>query len=136
MLERSSRGNEITDWLCWFAAAALEAQRRATALVEFVIDKARLLDRMQGQLNERQYKVLVRVLREGPDGFTGGLSAGNYIAITKASPASATRDLADMVAKGALTRTGERRHARYHAAIPLRPVAPVRIDGEGQIVEG
>nr|WP_294513261.1 DUF4172 domain-containing protein [uncultured Rhodopila sp.] len=135
MLERSSRGDEITDWLCWFAAVAIEAQRHARALVEFVIDKAHRLDRMQGQLNERQRKALVRVLREGPEGFTGGLSAGNYIAITKASPATATRDLADMVTKGALTRAGERRHARYIAAIPMRPVVPVRIDQDGHIVE-
>jgi Fic family protein len=37
----------------------------------------------------------------------------NYIAITGTSPATATRDLADLVDKGALTRTGERRHTRY-----------------------
>jgi hypothetical protein len=58
VLERSGRSNEITDWLCWFAAAGIAAQRRATALVEFVIAKARLLDRMQGQLNPRQHNAL------------------------------------------------------------------------------
>jgi Fic family protein len=41
------------------------------------------------------------------------LSAGNYATITGASPATTTRDLADLVEKGALRRTGERRHARY-----------------------
>jgi Fic family protein len=56
-------------------------------------------------------------LREGPDGFKGGLSAGNYASITGASPATTTRDLMDMVAKGALIRVGERRHARYSLAI-------------------
>jgi len=63
------------------------------------------------------------------------LSAGNYVAITKASPATATRDLADMVAKGALIRAGERRHARYHASIALRPVTAVTIDQQGHVVE-
>ena len=53
------------------------------------------------------------MLREGLDGFKGGLSAGNYMSITVASSATATRDLADMVAKGAFVRAGERRHARY-----------------------
>lgn len=43
----------------------------------------------------------------------GGLTAENYMAITGTSPATATRDLADLVVKGALTRTGERRHTRY-----------------------
>ena len=39
--------------------------------------------------------------------------AENYITITGASRATATRDLQDLVAKGALTRTGERRYTRY-----------------------
>jgi Fic family protein len=57
------------------------------------------------------------MFREGPEGFKGGLSAGNYATITGTSPATATRDLADLVEKGALLRVGERRHARYHIAI-------------------
>ena len=48
----------------------------------------------------------------------GGLSAENYIAITGASRATATRDLKDLVLKGALTRTGERRHTRYWLNLP------------------
>jgi hypothetical protein len=40
-----------------------------------------------------------------------------------------------MVARGALIRTGERRHARYRVNIPLRPVAPVVIDALGHVVE-
>jgi Fic family protein len=55
----------------------------------------------------------MRMLREGPEGFQGGLSAGNYATISGAPPATVTRDLADLVEKGALTRTGERRYARY-----------------------
>jgi Fic family protein len=134
-LERNNTETELTDWLAWFAAVAIEAQRRAVALVEFLIDKTRLLDGLRGQLNERQQKALLRVLREGPQGFEGGLSASKYISITKASIPTATRDLADMVAKGALSRTGERRHTRYHANISLRPVASISIDGHGQIIE-
>ena len=134
-LERSNRTNELTEWLCWFAAVAIEAQRNTLALVDFLLAKTRLLDTMKGKLNERQQKALVRVLREGPEGFKGGLSAGNYIAITNASPATATRDLADMVGKGAITRTGERRHARYQANVELRPVARVAIDEQGHLVD-
>lgn len=126
-LEAANKQNEVTPWLLWFAATAIEAQRRTISSVEFLIDKTRLLDRLRGQLNDRQQKALLRMLREGPDGFTGGLSAANYASITGASPATTTRDLADMVAKAGLVRTGERRHARYHLAIPLRPVAPVVI---------
>jgi len=133
-LEASNKRNEISEWLSWFAGIALEAQQRTQAQVEFLIDKTRLLDRLRGQLNKRQTTVLLRVLREGPEGFTGGLSAGNYVSIARTSPATATRDLADLVDKGVLRRTGERRHARYHLTIPLRPVSQVTIDGAGNIV--
>lgn len=129
VLERNNRTNELTDWLCWFAAVAIEAQRRTIALVEFLIDKTRLLDGLRGRLSDRQEKALIRVLREGPEGFKGGLSARNYVAITGASTATATRDLTDMVAAGALIRTGERRHARYRANIELRPPADPAMTG-------
>lgn len=133
-LEASNKDTEITEWLAWFAGIALEAQQRTRAQVEFLIDKTKLLDRVRDDLNERQLKVLLRMLREGPEGFEGGLSAGNYVTIAKTSTATATRDLADMVDKGALTGTGERRYTRYHLPIPLRPVSAVTIDEDGNVV--
>jgi Fic family protein len=133
-LEEANKHNEITAWLAWFAGAAIEAQYRTTALVEFLIDKAKLLDRLRGQLNQRQEKVLLHMLREGPDGFMGGLSAGKYATIAEASPATATRDLVELVALGALVRTGERKHTRYQLAIPLRPVTPVVLNEHGDLV--
>jgi Fic family protein len=134
-LEANNKHNEVTLWLAWFAAIVIEAERRVGALVEFMIDKTRLLDRLHDRLNDRQQKALLRVLREGPQGFAGGLSAANYISITGASGATATRDLAGLVTLGAFTRTGERRQARYHLAIPLRPVAPVTLGERGDILE-
>ena len=82
--------------------------------VEFYVAKARFYEKRHGQLNKRQDKAMARMFREGTDGFKGDMSAENYIAITGASRATATRDLQDLVAKGALTRTGELRHTRYH----------------------
>ncbi|RYD24632.1 MAG: DUF4172 domain-containing protein, partial [Verrucomicrobiaceae bacterium] len=57
---------------------------------------------------------LVRMFREGPDGFKGGLSARNYISITGATQPTATRDLRELVEMGALCRTGEFKGTRYH----------------------
>jgi Fic family protein len=132
-MERANRENEVASWLAWFAGIAIEAQRRTTANVEFLLDRTRLLDRLKRQLNPRQENALLRMLQEGPRGFEGSLSAGKYSSMTKASPATATRDLADMVTKGALTRSGERRHARYQVNIPLRPVAAVTMDSRGNL---
>ena len=134
-LEAANRKLDVTTWLSWFAATCLEAQHRATAHAEFLIDKVKFLDRLRGSINQRQEAALLRVLREGPSGFVGGLSAGNYVTITKASPATATRDLTELVELGALHRTGERRHVRYHLAIPLRPIPHVEIADNGTVVE-
>ena len=134
-LEAANKENEITRWLMWFAGVAIEAQHRTIALVEFLIGKTKLLDRLKGQLNARQEKALLRMFREGPDGFKGGLSAGKYSTITGSSPATTTRDLADLVAKGALVREGERRYARYRLSIPLRQVPHVTLTDKGELAE-
>jgi Fic family protein len=116
-LHRASQTNQIDAWMGWFVDIVLEAQARTIDRIRFLIDKTRLLDRLRDQINVRQEKALIRMMAEGPDGFTGGLSADNYRTITNATSATATRDLADLVELGALTRTGERRYTRYHLAI-------------------
>lgn len=135
-LEAANKTNEITAWLAWFAGTTIEAQRRTLALIEFLIDKTKLFDRLGEQINERQKKALLRMFQEGPEGFKGGMSAGKYSSITGASPATTTRDLADLTEKGALIREGERRHARYKLSVPLRHVPHITINERGEVVEG
>jgi Fic family protein len=116
MLERANKRNEVTEWLEYFAEAILAAQAEAQTWVEFLIEKTKLFDRLRGLLNERQEKVLLRMTREGPAGFQGGLSAENYLAITGASRATATRDLQELVEMGALVRSGRLKGTRYRLA--------------------
>ena len=113
-LQSTNKGNEITQWLHYFADVILSAQEYSLSLIDFLINKAKLYDRVKNQLNRRQEKVLQRMFREGLDGFKGGLSAVNYISITGASRATATRDLQDLVHKGALLKTGTLKSTRYH----------------------
>ncbi|MGB9151854.1 MAG: Fic family protein, partial [Alphaproteobacteria bacterium] len=113
MLEASNKDNEIDDWLAYFSATILDAQDYTQQMVEFLIEKTKLYDKVRGELNERQEKVLERMFREGVEGFKGGLSAENYISITGAARATTTRDLHDLVEKGVLIRTGERKSTRY-----------------------
>ncbi len=113
-LQGINRTNEITSWLIYFANTVLDAQKATINLVEFAIAKAKLYDRLSDQLNARQAKVIARLFKEGPSGFKGGLSAENYISITKTSRATATRDLSDLVNKGAFTKTGTLKHTRYY----------------------
>ena len=108
---------DVTDWLQYFARTVLDAQARSQQLIDFLIEKTKLFDRLRGQLNVRQTRALTRMFREGPDGFLGGLSAANYITITGAPRATATRDLSDLVEKGALTVTGSLKSTRYWLAV-------------------
>ena len=117
-LERNNKDLEITGWMTYFADTILEAQNNTIKRVDFYVAKGKFYEKFRGKLNERQEKVIARMFRAGIDGFKGGLSAENYITISGTSRATATRDLQDLVEKGALTRTGELRHTRYHLNIP------------------
>lgn len=113
MLEHSNKDCEITPWLEYFAQTLLAAQAQTQSLVDFIIAKTKFYDRLRGQLNQRQQKVIARMLKEGPVGFTGGMSAEKYISITGTSRATATRDLQDLVEKAALTKSGSLKGTRY-----------------------
>jgi Fic family protein len=117
MLEQSNKDNEITEWLQYFAQTILEAQDETQTQIDFLIAKARFFDKFRRQINERQEKTTLRMFKEGSKGFKGGLSAENYITITGTSRATATRDLQDLVQKGALTKTGEFKSTRYYLKI-------------------
>ena len=117
-LESAGRSLDVTDWLLWFAETILEAQSWSERRLIRLIEQTQMFDRLRGRLNPRQEKALLRLFREEPEGFRGGLSAENYRRITRASASTATRDLADLVAKEALRRTGERRHTRYWLNLP------------------
>jgi Fic family protein len=112
-LERNNKNLEVTDWLRYFAETVIEAQSSTIRRIDFYVAKAKFYQRLGGQLNERQVKVIARLFEEGIDGFKGGLSAENYITITGTSRATTTRDLQDLVEKRALTKTGDLRHTRY-----------------------
>lgn len=118
-LATASRGSlDVTQWVCYFVETVLEAQLEARSAIAFVLEKARFWDRFDDHVNERQRKVLARMFRAGPAGFEGGISAGKYVAITGASKATASRDLADLLQAGALRRLpGGGRSTRYELAL-------------------
>jgi Fic family protein len=112
-LELFNKDLEITGWLTYFSQTIIDAQQYSIKLIDFLIAKTKFFDQYKGAMNERQSKAIARMFKEGVDGFKGGLSADNYITITGATRPTATRDLSDLVNKGILTKTGERRYTRY-----------------------
>jgi Fic family protein len=132
-LEEANKTNDVTRWLRWFSAIALEAQYRTFAQIDFIIHKAKMMDLVRGHINTRQEKVLLRMFREGPEGFQGGMSAKKYSTIAETPPATTTRDLAGLVEVGALIRSGELKHTRYALNIPASNIPDISIDESGRL---
>jgi Fic family protein len=112
-LKAASRGNDVTAWIDWFVGVVVHAQRDAGDQVRFVLRKSKFFQRFQTELNERQLKIVRRMFEAGPDGFTGGMNARKYVALTGASKATATRDLLQLARIGALHPLGGGRSTRY-----------------------
>lgn len=115
VLEQAQKGNgDITEWLIWFVQALEQAMRSSMEAIALTLRKTEFWKRTaRTPLNERQRKVLNRLLDAGPEGFEGGLTNKKYVSMTKAAPATATRDLADLVAKGVLRAVAGGRSTRY-----------------------
>lgn len=112
-LQKAQRSNEITDWLLYFADMAIDAENQAEEQIEFILKKTKFFDQFKYLLNQRQMKVIKRMLDEGIKGFQGGMNARKYIGITQTSKASATRDLQDLVEKNVFIPSGRGRSFRY-----------------------
>ncbi len=112
-LKVAQKSNEITSWINYFVNVILNAQVNTEEQIDFTLKKTKFFDKFQDQLNERQLRIVRRMLEKGPKGFEGGMSAKKYIAITHTSKATATRDLQDMVERGALVLSGKGRSTRY-----------------------
>lgn len=116
-LEDAQKSNEISSWIRYFVEVALVAQEDAERQVEFVLRKTKFFDCFRSDLNDRQLKVVRRMLDEGPDGFEGGMNARKYISIVKTSKATATRDLQRLVELGVLEPHGGGRSTRYRLLV-------------------
>lgn len=112
-LKAAQGSNEVSDWVRWFVGVVLSAQREAGEQVRFVLRKSRFFQRFETELNERQLKVVRRMFEAGPAGFTGGMNARKYVALTGASKATATRDLQHLARIGVLVPLGGGRSTRY-----------------------
>ena len=102
ILERTQKGGlDVTGWLQWFLACFTRAIAGAEASSSGVLRKAEFWRRHEKvAMSERQRTILNRYL----DGFEGHLTARKWAVLGKCSPASAQRDIADLVEKGVLQR--------------------------------
>ncbi len=133
-LEGAQRGDlDLTPWLLWFCGVVEGGVRSSLMQLEKLQRRARFWRRAAalGELHPRQRRVLDRLLEAGPGGFLGGLSNWNYCRVAKVAPATAARDLADLVTRGLLSRHGAGRATRYDVQWDLALQEDAEADGRG-----
>jgi Fic family protein len=116
--EAQGGGGDITGWLVWFLGCVERAIGRAESQVQFALRKARFWRQINAhELNERQTKVVNRLLDAGPGGFEGGLTNRKYRQMTRASERTASRDIQDLVGRGIVVQNDSGgRSTRYELA--------------------
>lgn len=116
--QAQSHDLDITRWLDWFIDTLDMALQQAMLRLERVLAKARFWQsHAKKDLNERQKKVLNRLLDNAGEEFEQGINARKYQSLTKVSKPTATRDLAELQALGCLRRLpGGGRSTRYAIA--------------------
>ncbi len=113
-------GSDITQWLVWFLECFSRAVDRSEAILSGVIKKASFW-RMHAQasLNERQRKVINKLLEAGPEGFEGGLTTRKYASMAKVSKPTAFRELGRLLELGLIQQNpGKGRSVSYDLIWP------------------
>ena len=113
ILEQTQKESvDVTGWLAWFVACLGRAIDHAGATVDATLHKARFRDRIAAiPINDRQHKVINLLLEH----FEGKLTTSKWAKIGKCSPATAFRDITELVDRGILARSPEGgRSTSYH----------------------
>jgi Fic family protein len=116
MLEETQKGSlDITPWLSWFLEVLNDALNQGLSRFDRVLTKTRFWQQhSQTVLNQRQIKVLNRLLDTQGKEFLEGINASKYRSLANVSKATATRELADLVQKNCLSKLpGGGRSTRY-----------------------
>lgn len=97
--------------------------------MKFIAAKTAYLSTYEPRISERARSVLLRMFQDGPAGVASGLSAAKWMRMTKVSKATATRDLADLAATGAICAVGSGGQVRYRVSLDMEiPVYEPPID--------
>lgn len=125
ILENTQKGEgDITSWVNWFLDMFILSIKASDKLIQ----KAALIGRFYSDhervdLNERQKKVIKKMVESLPEAFIGGLTNKKYVSMTRASAATAKRDIQDLVEKKILIQNdGGGRSTSYRLNVSLHQV--------------
>ena len=98
-----NREFDITPWIQWHLNILKNAMQSGLKSIKYLIQKTKFWDKYREYaLNERQIKVINKILDMGNENFEGGISTKKYISITKVSKATAVRDISNLVKLGCI----------------------------------
>lgn len=98
-----NREYDFTPWIVWHTNMINNAINISLDTIKIVVDKAKFWDRARSlNLNEKQTKVLNKLLDAGEGEFEGGLTNKKYRSITGTTQITASRHIKDLVEKGLL----------------------------------
>ena len=103
VLEQCSKGTDITEWLAWFLGCTARAVVGSERIIGNILAKAGFWQKHRmTPMNERQRKVVNRLLDAGKGGFLGGLTTRKYVSMAKVSRATAFREITHLLDKHVL----------------------------------
>jgi len=96
---------ECNSWITWYLERCNDALLQTLGEIHKIINKTKFWDKIRHiPLNQRQLKVLNKLLQYNAGEFQGGLTSKKYVAMTKTSLATAKRDMQELVQHGCLRR--------------------------------
>jgi len=97
---------DITVWCKWFLNTLYIALCDTKQSLNYILQKTSFWDKHKdSNLNIRQTKVINKILDKGIENFQGGLNKRKYVAISKATSATASRDIVSLLEKGCIVQT-------------------------------
>ncbi|MEA3353770.1 MAG: Fic family protein [Campylobacterota bacterium] len=91
---------DITYWMEWFFKTLHYSLVDAQIQLNYIVEKTKFWDMHRDDgLNQRQIKVLNRLLDIGSENFKGDLTKKKYVKIANTAEANASRDIADLLKK-------------------------------------
>ncbi|MGP2657513.1 Fic family protein [Malaciobacter sp. WC5094] len=94
---------DITYWMEWFFKTLYHSLLDSQKQLNYIVEKTKFWDaHRKDELNARQVKVLNRLLDIGSENFKGDLTKKKYVKIANTADTNASRDIADLLAKGCI----------------------------------
>lgn len=92
-----------TPWIAWYLDRFNDSLQETLEAIKRIMSKTKFWDKVRHiTLNQRQLKVLSKLLEFNEGEFQGGLTTKKYVAMTKASLATAKRDIQELLKYGCL----------------------------------